>query len=602
MGKPSAPPAPDYTAAAQAQGAANKETAITQGYINNPNVNTPLGSQTVTWAPGGQFDENAFNQALQQYQSGGSFTGLDGLSNTGSGPTRDQFTTHTSGENQPTITQKLTPEGQARFDQEQRIVTQLGGMAENGLGRVNNSFSQPFDTSQFPGWQYGVDQQNFMNGVPYQDMEQGYGSGGPIQYSNGYNQPLQYGLGNYGQAQSSFGDAGGIQRGIGGYGQAQGSFADVGGPSREFGDAGQLQRGLDYSGVSRLPTTDDFGAERQKVEQAIYSRLDPQFQRDEDSLRTRLINQGLTPGTEAWDAEAKNFNQSKNDARMQAVLAGGQEQSRLFGMGMAGRQQGVNEVNNQGNFANAAQQAAFGQAQARGQFGNQAQAQAYEQALGRGMFGNAAQQQNYNQMLGAGQFANQAQGQAFGQEQARGQFANEAQNQNYLQGLGAGTFANAAQGQGYGQAQGNQAAWNAAQQQANSQNANQAGFANQARIGNFGMGQQNAQMYNQNAAQRFQQAMQNAQFGNTTRQNALQEAMMQRNLPLNEINALRSGSQVQMPQFQGYQGSNISPAPLFNATQAQGQADMGLYNAQMGSSNATTGGIAALGSAALMFF
>lgn len=49
MCAPSPPPAPDYAAAAAAQGAANLDAARAQGRINNPNVYGPTGTQTVTW-------------------------------------------------------------------------------------------------------------------------------------------------------------------------------------------------------------------------------------------------------------------------------------------------------------------------------------------------------------------------------------------------------------------------------------------------------------------------------------------------------------------------------------------------------------------------
>ena len=49
MGKPNPPPAPDYSTAAKEQGAANIGTATVQGVINNPNVISPYGTQTVDW-------------------------------------------------------------------------------------------------------------------------------------------------------------------------------------------------------------------------------------------------------------------------------------------------------------------------------------------------------------------------------------------------------------------------------------------------------------------------------------------------------------------------------------------------------------------------
>lgn len=61
-----------------------------------------------------------------------------------------------------------------------------------------------------------------------------------------------------------------------------------------------------------------------EVMNAMMSRLEPRFQQDEESLRTRLGNMGLTAGTEAWDKEFANFGQQKNDARQQALLASNQ--------------------------------------------------------------------------------------------------------------------------------------------------------------------------------------------------------------------------------------------------------------------------------------
>lgn len=50
-----------------------------------------------------------------------------------------------------------------------------------------------------------------------------------------------------------------------------------------------------------------------------------------------------------------------------------------------------------------------------------------------------------------------------------------------------------------------------------------------------------------------------------------------RQLPLNEINALRSGSQTTLPQFQAYSGANVQAAPIFDAAAAQGNYDMAAY-------------------------
>jgi hypothetical protein len=95
-------------------------------------------------------------------------------------------------------------------------------------------------------------------------------------------------------------------------------------------------------------------------------------------------------------------------------------------------------------------------------------------------------------------------------------------------------------------------------------------------------------------AQGYNQALQGAQFENTAQQQALAQAIQSRQMPLNEITALMSGSQIQNPQFGAYQGSNVQAAPVFAATQAQGQADQNTYNQQVATQNANTAGLYSL--------
>lgn len=53
-------------------------------------------------------------------------------------------------------------------------------------------------------------------------------------------------------------------------------------------------------------------------------RLQPQFARDDASLRANLINSGLRPGSDAWNTEMTRQSQSKNDALDQLLLSGHQ--------------------------------------------------------------------------------------------------------------------------------------------------------------------------------------------------------------------------------------------------------------------------------------
>ena len=102
--------------------------------------------------------------------------------------------------------------------------------------------------------------------------------------------------------------------------------------------------------------------------------------------------------------------------------------------------------------------------------------------------------------------------------------------------------------------------------------------------------------------QGFGQALESGKFGNTAQQQALAEAISLRQLPLNEITALMSGSQIQNPQFGAYSGATVQPAPTFAATQAQGAFDANAYNQQVATQNANTAGLYSLGGSALKAF
>ena len=71
------------------------------------------------------------------------------------------------------------------------------------------------------------------------------------------------------------------------------------------------------------------------------ARLNPQFARDEESIRTRLANSGIRQGSDAWNAEMQRFGQTKNDAFNSLLLAGrGQANTEL----MAERNAPINEI------------------------------------------------------------------------------------------------------------------------------------------------------------------------------------------------------------------------------------------------------------------
>jgi len=97
--------------------------------------------------------------------------------------------------------------------------------------------------------------------------------------------------------------------------------------------------------------------------------------------------------------------------------------------------------------------------------------------------------------------------------------------------------------------------------------------------------------------QGFGQQLEAGKFGNTAQQQALAEAIQLRQLPLNEITALMSGSQIQNPQFGAYSGATVQAAPVFAGAQAQGAFEQNKYNQQVAQSNAMTQGLFSLAGA-----
>ena len=163
----------------------------------------------------------------------------------------------------------------------------------------------------------------------------------------------------------------------------------------------KLKQGFDFNALPAQQVNAG-----QTAQDAIMARLAPQQARDEDSLRTRLINQGVRPGSQAWDNEFTNFNQGKNDANSQAALqgigVGQQARQQALQEQEFGRTEGLNMVNalrtgNQvqsPNFVNTPQQATTAGPDLLGatnaQYQNQLSGYNAQQARGAGLFGGLA--------------------------------------------------------------------------------------------------------------------------------------------------------------------------------------------------------------------
>jgi hypothetical protein len=79
--------------------------------------------------------------------------------------------------------------------------------------------------------------------------------------------------------------------------------------------------------------------------QAQTSRLDPQWQALRSQEETKLINQGLRPGGEAYDNSMRSFNQGQNDAYQQARLASIQTMPQTYQLASAAYNQPLNTFN-----------------------------------------------------------------------------------------------------------------------------------------------------------------------------------------------------------------------------------------------------------------
>lgn len=98
------------------------------------------------------------------------------------------------------------------------------------------------------------------------------------------------------------------------------------------------------------------------------------------------------------------------------------------------------------------------------------------------------------------------------------------------------------------------------------------------------------------------EAQRDYQIDADRRRTALSELLAGRQTPLNEINALMSGSQVSNPFAvpNAAQNTQVAPAPIFGAAQAQGAADLGAYNAQQAGMGNAMSGLFGLGSSYLL--
>jgi len=103
-----------------------------------------------------------------------------------------------------------------------------------------------------------------------------------------------------------------------------------------------LNNPFDTSKLPNMPVTGD-NAGRDAMTQSIIDRQQPMWDKQRSQGEADLLARGFNPGGEAWKSKQDDMNRGENDARLAAIQAGGQEQSRLFGLGTTARQNALSE-------------------------------------------------------------------------------------------------------------------------------------------------------------------------------------------------------------------------------------------------------------------
>ena len=98
-----------------------------------------------------------------------------------------------------------------------------------------------------------------------------------------------------------------------------------------------------------IPGSGGYEASRKSVEDAMLARMQPAMDKRRQDMERNLSNRGIKMNNEQWNQGFDEVNRAENDARLAAIGAGGQEQSRLAGMDSAARAQLLQERNQAAN-------------------------------------------------------------------------------------------------------------------------------------------------------------------------------------------------------------------------------------------------------------
>lgn len=489
MGKKSDPPKPPDP----------KETAAAQ---TETNINTAMAN-------------NAMGM-INQVGPDGSLT----YSQTGSHTWTDPTTGRTFQVPTYTATTELSESAQAIRDQTNDAQLNLATMAANQSARADDLLSTPFD----------------LNGIP----DYARRGGGPARYSETIDGP------RYQKSDASLPDL--SQAGaIPGQRQGDGFRGYTPAPGRsDFQRFDEGGAGLETSYI------DDFSEDRQRVEDGLMGRLNTQFDEDLDGMRTQLLNRGVQEGTEAFDREMRNFEDRRTRARLDAMLAAGQEQSRLAGLSR-------------------------------------------DQA----MFGNSARQQDYLNRFGETQYNNGLTAQEFDQGMSLANMSDRRRETDYSFGVDERRYQDAADLQRFGMGE-DVRRYDDMQRIGQYDRGQQQLYYNNNLEGQDFADRMNLQQRDDSvASSRWMQEQQIMDARDRQRGQLLQEQFALRNQPINEISALLSGSQVGTPNFDLARSAQM-PTVDYAGMQQQNYANqMQQYQLQQQQQQALMGGLFGLAGAGL---
>lgn len=652
MSKGSAPPAPDYTGAAQETAKGNLQNLNQQTWANRPTQVTPWGTSSWTTST----DNAAYQRALSDWQA----SGFDPKTK----PDASTFTTWTNN-----VT--LSPQEQAALNSQQQIQQNQSQLAQGLQGQVQSQMQNGFNAPTMDSYMSGVPSvhANFHGfnpqGVGAVDQSQI----NPASFTGSYH-GLDQNFNSGAQQNTTFNGGPGLNNNFQTNTPGQNTTFNSGvpGTNTTFGSdanpvnqnfqssAGPLQTSVDGSQIHTDPNSFTAGAGGVNLNapqfdqatadagtKAAYDAstglLTDQWHQDTKNLDSQLRMQGLTPGTEAYNNAMQNMmrvqGQQQDQLANQAVLTGNQLANTNYASALAGYQahnaaqgQAFDQGLNSFGAANQALGQQFNQNVTGAQFGNAAKGQQFSQDLTGFNANNAAQQQQFSQDATGFGLTNDARNQAYANALNGYNASNQARNTQFGQDLSAANFNNAASTQQFQNNLNSYNAQNAAnatqyQNELSGFNANNAASSQalQNDLGQYASALQGQSQHNAAVGQAYNQALgaygvnQQAQLNsNAAQQQAYEQAMQQYQnayqnayqnylQPLNSMNAVLTGQQVGMPQMPGFTAAGYTPgADYSGAASALGQYNSGVAAQDAANRSSVMGTVGSLATAAAIAY